>query len=264
MRRHNWLAACYAVVGSFSLIGGISAVHAVEPRVAFQNELVVFDAGAHERGLPEIELLRSEFGTQIDVTRALHVHRTYYTGDKEFQFSLIQGGPTTVVANHPRTGEKLYIEVDLPSGIPIISYNQHSITYVFPDRRVCIQFPRFGLKPTVTVVNVKGHGNIRTHWERAQAATVRRRAHFANDPLVGALRDTGTSVKNLTVGTVGIASQTSATVVTGVRTTVENLPLISQVRQTGENAAEQGNRVAIDRITRSAEKADRQFLPTNR
>ncbi len=266
MRRQDWLAACCAVAGAISSVSGNLPAFSAEPRTPFQNELVVYDAGTHERGLAEIELRPTDLGTEVevDVSRALHVHRTYYTGDKEFQFNLIQGGPTTVVVNHPRTGEKLYVEVDLPAGIPIIAYNQHSIAYVFPDRRVIIHFPRFSRKACVSVVNVKGHGAIRTMWERHRATTARRQAAMANNPLVGALRDTGTSAKNLAIGTVGVVTQTSATVVTGVRTTVENLPLISHVRQAGENAAEEGSRVGIDRITRKAELADRQFIPTNR
>jgi hypothetical protein len=263
MQSNNWLTA-RLVFGMLCGVGWTTVALAAEPRTAFQNELVVFEAGTHERGFAEVELVGTEFGTQVDVSRALHVHRTYYTGDKEFQFSLIQGGPTTVVVNHPRTGEKLYVEVDLPAGIPIIAYNQHSITYVFPDRRICIQFPRFGKSACVSVVNLKGHGLMRSHIERSQAAHARHRAALANNPLAGAVRDTGASAKNLVVGGLGIANQTGATVVTSVRTTVENLPLISQARQAGENAAERGNQVAIDRITRTAERADRQFLPTNR
>jgi hypothetical protein len=264
MSRINWLAACFAVIANITGLAGSQIAQAVEPRTAFQNDLVVYDAGTHERGLAEIELNQTERGTEVDISRALHVHRSYYNGDKEFQFSLIQGGPTTVVANHPRTGEKLYIEVDLPSGIPIVAYNQHSITYVFSDRRVCINFPRFCNTASVSVVNMKGHGALRTHWERMQAITIKRRAAMANSPLVGAIRDTGTSARNLVVGTAGIAGQAGAGALNGARTVVENLPIISHIRQAGENSAEQGNRVAIDRITRTAEKADRQFLPTNR
>jgi hypothetical protein len=264
MRRQDWWVACCAVAGAVSSLTAIGPTNAAEPRAAFQNELVVYDAGTNERGLAEISLLQTEEGTQVDVSRALHVHRTYYTGDKEFQFKLIQGGPSTVVANHPRTGEKLYIDVDLPAGIPIIAYNQHSITYVFPDRRVCIHFPRYGLKPTVTVVNVKGHGVVRTALEHHQRAVARRQVHLANSPLVGAIRDVGTSTKNVVVGTVGFAGQTGATVINGARTTVENLPLIAQARQSAENRAEEGSRVAINRATKVAEQADRQFVPTNR
>ena len=84
------------------------------------NELVVYDPGTHERGLPAVQLMPNNCGNLgVEIPPAVHVHRYYYNGDKEFQGPIIQGGPTIVVANHPdNPGCTLYIRVNLPSGAP--------------------------------------------------------------------------------------------------------------------------------------------------
>jgi hypothetical protein len=45
-----------------------------------------------------------------------------------YQATIINGGPTIVVANHPHSGGKLYTEAVLSQGAPIVAYNAHSIT----------------------------------------------------------------------------------------------------------------------------------------
>jgi len=75
-----------------------------EPRASGLNQLVVIHPGAHERGLPAVRLVPTTDGTvKVDVPRTIHVHRYYYDGDKEYQGPIIQGGPTVVVANHPKS-----------------------------------------------------------------------------------------------------------------------------------------------------------------
>ncbi|MFO0946707.1 MAG: hypothetical protein U1D30_12290 [Planctomycetota bacterium] len=45
-----------------------------------------------------------------------------------------------IVANHPKSNERMYINVMLPSGTPVISYDKDSITYIYPNYRVKVCF----------------------------------------------------------------------------------------------------------------------------
>ena len=116
------------VAAGLFCFGSSTLVTAAEPRVGGLDELVIYDPGNHDRGLPAIEFAESPEGIQIEISPATHVHRFYYNGDKEYQGPLLQGGPTVVVANHPRTGKRLYIDVNLPSGAPVIVYDEDSIS----------------------------------------------------------------------------------------------------------------------------------------
>ncbi len=39
---------------------------------------------------------------KVDIAPTVHVHRYYYSGDKEIQGPIINGGPTVVVAITPK------------------------------------------------------------------------------------------------------------------------------------------------------------------
>jgi hypothetical protein len=68
------------------------------------------------------------------------VHRYYYTGDRSFQARLLPGGPCIVVVSHPKTGERLYIPVQLPPGAPRVTYTPDSIEYDYGTQGVTISF----------------------------------------------------------------------------------------------------------------------------
>ena len=128
-------------------------VGAIEPRASGLNELVILDPGTHSRGLPAVVTRPGENGLTVDIPPTVHVHRFYYSGDKEFQGPVLQGGPTTVVANHPKTGERKYINVTLPPGVPIIAHSKCAITYVYPNRRIALNFSNWNTDK----VHVKFH-----------------------------------------------------------------------------------------------------------
>ena len=135
----------------------VAPAWAAETTEAGLNDLVILDPGTHERGLPAVEIKHVEGGREIDIPPKVHVHRYYYSGDKEFQGPIINGGPTVVVANHPKTGERMYIDVVLPAGAPRIAYNKHGITYVYPDKRVAVTFQHFPFDPNKSIVKIH-HG----------------------------------------------------------------------------------------------------------
>jgi hypothetical protein len=49
-----------------------------------------------------------------------------------------------VVVNHPRTGERCYIDVQIPPGAPRVHYTSHSIEYDYGAKGLTIKFPRHG------------------------------------------------------------------------------------------------------------------------
>jgi hypothetical protein len=68
------------------------------------------------------------------------VHKYYYSGDRSFQGPLLPGGPSVVVVNHPKTGERLYIPVQMMAGSPRVTYTGHHIEYDFGQNGITIEF----------------------------------------------------------------------------------------------------------------------------
>jgi hypothetical protein len=129
--------SCFVTFALLSLVWLTISGHAkAEPNAIGLHDLVVYDPGVHQQGLPSPQFKKSGKGLTVEIPPAVHVHRYYYSGDKEIQGPLIRGGPTVVVANHPKTGERMYIDVMLPAGAPTIVYNKSGITYG-PSHKKC-------------------------------------------------------------------------------------------------------------------------------
>lgn len=108
-------------------------------------EIEVLDPNADPLGRPAVELARDEYGNMIvDIPPVVLVHRYYFTGERSFQAQLLPGGPSIVVVNHPKTGERCYIDVQMPPGAPRVTYTHHSIEYDFGDTGVSVVFGLFG------------------------------------------------------------------------------------------------------------------------
>ena len=108
-------------------------------------EIEVLDPNADPRGRPAVELARDDYGNVIvDIPPVVLVHRYYFTGARSFQAQLLPGGPSIVVVNHPKTGERIYIDVQMPPGAPRVTYTDHSIDYDFGDTGVSVVFGLFG------------------------------------------------------------------------------------------------------------------------
>ncbi|MFC1759870.1 hypothetical protein ACFL2H_14075 [Planctomycetota bacterium] len=180
----------------------ISSGFAQEPLTAGLNQLEVIRPGTHERALPEVELNDTPGGDRmvVDIPRTLHVHRFYYDGDREYQGPIVQGGPITVVANHPRTGEQLYVDINLPNGAPIIAYDKSAITYVYTDRRVSIKFSRFK-KIGARVVYKSGQGAARVRDAKVTALKDRIHESHQSSQLAQAVHGGLQGAKNMVHGT---------------------------------------------------------------
>lgn len=217
-----------------------SAVWAGEPREPGFNELVVIDPAVEENGLP-IPIVSNG---QVDIPPTLHVHPYYYCGDKEYQAPILNGGPTIIVANHPRSGDKLYIDAVLPQGAPIVAYNAHSITYIYTDRRVVIDFTIVG-KHRARVKYVSGRGLFRNTQEHLDDAQANARDHRRQSRLASELSELGHDVGSIAKGTVGVAGRAGAIVVERTRAATRIVPGLPALKSLGQQSEE---RAALEEV----------------
>jgi hypothetical protein len=104
-------------------------------------EIQILDPNADPLGNPAIipKQIAPDL-MEINIPPSVLVHRYYYTGNRSFQAPFIPGGPTIVVANHPKTGERVYIQAQMPPGAPRVTYTSRSIDYDFGKHGVTIDF----------------------------------------------------------------------------------------------------------------------------
>lgn len=239
--------------------------HAVEPTAPGLSDLVVYDSGAHERGLPAVRFEPSEHGLQVDIPPAVHVHRYYYSGDKEIQGPIIQGGPTIIVANHPKTGERMYIDAVLPAGAPRIAYDGNSITYVYTDKRVCIKFQHFPFNPCVAVVKHHGGQGIgRSVHDFHQKVTAHTQQHYTQSPLVQSCKDTTSSAGKLVHGAFIATGGATARVLDGLRANADRLPGAVPLKSATDQAAERAKSAEVRKAARQKVDEELEFVRTNR
>ena len=263
-QRAVWL---FSAILSVVLFGTARTGYAIEPQAPGLHDLVVYAPGTHERDLPGVRFEQDlETGEQmVEIPPTVHVHRYYYSGDKEIQGPILQGGPTIVVARHPKTGEQLHIDVVLPAGAPRIAYDKHGITYVYPDRRIAIHFSSFPFRSDrVIVKHHSGQGVARTVQEVAQRARQRSSQCVSESQLVRALGDTVTGTGRFVVGT----GDTAGTVVTWVvekgGQVLRLVPLVAPLEGLAEDRPHQRYLESVDRAARRATRTAPDFLPTNR
>jgi hypothetical protein len=124
-------------------VGAGEAHHAAN--VPPTQEIEVLDPNADPLGNPAVELRTKPCGQmQVDIPQTILVHKLYYSGDRSFQAQMLPGGPAIVVVNHPKTGERCYVNVQMFPGAPRVTYTAHAIEYDFGDRGVAIHFGLFG------------------------------------------------------------------------------------------------------------------------
>lgn len=108
------------------------------------REIEILDPGVNPLGEPHPVLYEKGDGLGLDVPPTILVHHFYYTGDRTFQGPMLPGGPMIVVANHPRTGERCYVPVQMPPGAPRVTYTAHAISYDFGPNVIAVDFKRNG------------------------------------------------------------------------------------------------------------------------
>lgn len=112
-------------------------------------EIEVLDPNVDPLGNPAVLTKPGPGGLEVDIPPVVLVHRYYFTGDRSFQGPMLPGGPTIVVANHPATGVRQYLEVQMLPGAPRVVYTRHAITYDYGPQAITVRFGAHG-KPKVT------------------------------------------------------------------------------------------------------------------
>ncbi|MCA9051050.1 MAG: hypothetical protein KDA89_20080 [Planctomycetaceae bacterium] len=105
-------------------------------RVSPADEITIIDPGTSSEFGPEALVN----GQQVEIPPPLLIHNFYYTGDRDFRGPVFPGGPTVVVVEHPKTGVRLYLDVNMLPGSPRVVYRSSYIDYHFGDQRIRIQF----------------------------------------------------------------------------------------------------------------------------
>lgn len=236
-----------------------------EPNAVGLHDVVVYDPGVHQRGLPSPQFKQSGKRLTVDIPPAVHVHRYYYSGDKEIQGPLIRGGPTVVVANHPKTGERMYIDVMLPAGAPTIVYNKSGITYVYPNHRVNIHFGSLPLLGDRVVVKQKpGRGWARSLKESHARFTQKTKEKIANSALAQSLKEFSGETGKVLKGATGAATQFGADFVDGAKKGLEIIPGVSTLKGYAKDAPQRKYAAEVRSAAEKKAREQLKFVPTNR
>ncbi len=242
-----------------------SPAAAVEPTAAGLHDIVVFDPGAHERGLPAVELDPHGKGLKVEIPPAVHVHRYYYSGDKEIQGPIITGGPTVVVASHPKTGEKMYIDVVLPAGAPRIAYNKHSITYVYPHQRVEVKFQSWPFDSRKAVVkHHSGKGFSRKIHDAHQHVKQHVHDHFSESQVAQSVKQASSNAGELAKGAGETFGSLAKQGVDGIDSLISAIPGVNYLRSRADQQGERQRLTELQEADRLKQLNAPQFQPTNR
>lgn len=155
--RHTWRFASrlLALLMLWLPAASLQAQHRKPANVPPVLEIAVLDPGVDPRGNPAVRVRPGPDGQMVvDIPPVILVHRYYYSGDRTFQGPLLPGGPSILVLNHPRTGERLYIPATMMPGAPRVTYTGHGITYDYGRHALCVHFGWNG-KPTLKYRNGK-------------------------------------------------------------------------------------------------------------
>ncbi len=281
--RTGWLIAFFWMLAGSACLPGqpVRAQPSLSPGL---NEVVILDPGQHEGHLPAV-LLKELHGSKegsfsegshggyaelerlltVEIPPQVHVHRYYYSGDKEFQGPILQGGPTIVVATHPRTGEPMYVELTLRPGAPRIVHRKKGITYVYPDQRVTIHFQHFPFDSSRAVVKYhSGQGVRRTLGEARQQMVSRTQTHFQQSPVTQSLKNSAEGAGGLLHGMGQGVARTGSVLLDRTNELVSVLPGVQPLRSLGEQRAETRRAAEIRAADRLQQRAETVFVPTNR
>lgn len=135
LRVPAWIAGVL-LTGACLCPGGDHVSQPRSLRVSPADEVTVIDPGTNSTGKPEPLVTEG----RVEIPPAIIVHNYYYTGDRDFRGPVFPGGPAIVVVEHPQTGQRLYLDVQMLPGSPRIVYRRHWIDYHFGSQRIRIQF----------------------------------------------------------------------------------------------------------------------------
>jgi hypothetical protein len=250
------------LIGLICISGGHA--WAIENNSAGLNDLVILDPGTHERGLPAVQFQDLSGRGKVEVPPIVHVHRYYYSGDKIFQGPIIQGGPTIVVASHPKNGTQMNVDVVLPPGAPRIAYTGNSITYVYQDQRVEIQFQHFPFDPCVAVVKHHQGKGLR---HRIDETRQRSREHvkeiLANSPLVQSSTELAIEGGQVLKGAATSVGQLSSRGADTLISVTNLIPGVTYLKSLGDQKSQRNYEGSVEHAQLKKEHHDTDFVRTN-
>lgn len=181
-------------------------------------EIEVLDPNADSQGRPAVKTVDDGYGNLIvDIPPTVLVHRYYFTGERSFQAQMLPGGPSIVVVNHPKTGVRTYIDVQMPPGAPRVTYTDHSIEYDFGETGVSVVFGLFG-HPSVKYrsgLTLSRRVNRLLHVD-----DLKKHAQASHEHL----KQSAERTKMVTYGAVASVSQAADQVISPVKGLMESLP----------------------------------------
>lgn len=224
-------------------------------------EIEILDPGVDPLGNPAVRpAARPDGGTSVEIPPTVLVHRYYYSGTRSFQGPMLPGGPTILVVNHPRSGERLYLDVQMLPGAPRVHYKPDSIEYDFGKDGIKVCFPLLG-SPIITYRNCKPAGRT---LKAAVAGTGKALYHVVDrtglpDLTVHAAEAT----RNAAGATVDCMKTVGNAVVTPISQAVQMLPGVKMLSTTAEQRATQARDSAVQRAQFQSDSADA-TIPTLR
>jgi hypothetical protein len=123
-------------------------------------EIEILDPGVDPLGNPAVLPIHQPGAeTVVEIPPTVLVHKYYYTGDRKFQGPLLSGGSAIIVANHPKTGERCYIEAQMLPGAPKVIYTSRAIEYDYGKQGITLSFGCFG-SPRIIYRNCRPAGRV--------------------------------------------------------------------------------------------------------
>ncbi len=232
-------------------------------------EIEVLDPNVDARGnptgvlrpAPVITANGPEGRLLVDIPPTVLIHRYYYTGDRTFQASVFPGGPCIVVVNHPHTGERLYIPVQMLPGAPRVTYSSGGIDYDFGKQGISIEFCCLHDRPKVVyregVPFGQRVGNAVTHTTQATRRLIDRTGlPDLHDRMVS-------GTKNVVETTLDRANEVGKRLCEPPRALLANTPLGGVFTSSPEERAAKARDAQLQRVQDAASRQDI-YVPTNR
>ncbi len=215
-RIHSWKLVL--VTAAFSCITSNLFADRPASNVPPTLEIEVLDPNADPLGRPAVELVQGENGMIVEIPPVVLVHRYYFTGERSFQAQLLPGGPTIVVANHPKTGERTYIDVQMPPGAPRVTYTDRAIEYDFGNTGVTVCFGILG-NPSVSY---RSGPSVQSRVNKLlRIDAIKQSAQTSQEQL----KQTAARTRTMTYGAVATVSDATGRALLPVRNLAESLPL---------------------------------------
>jgi hypothetical protein len=207
-------------------------------------EIEVLDPNVDPLGNPAVLTKKTPHGLEVDIPPVVLVHRYYYTGDRSFQGPMLPGGPSILVMNHPGTGVRQYLEVQMLPGAPRVTYTRHAVTYDYGPQAITVYF---GLhcKPKVTYVEGVPIGE---HLRRTREEMHRNLDDLARrSGLTEASKQVHDGVKNAADNAVELTHNVAKRIASPVVQLVRATPLGSVFAANPERQAERARDASVQR-----------------